>query len=241
MIPQVKPNVTWRREPFFPDVLEGRFRSAELFFAVTVALAKNKGYHKYQSWRIHKLVQLIKGMRYRLKRDTWVQAHIYRYRQEPVPSLVTRMLISFWARVFGITVQELCRLLNEERDSALRRAFGLKAGQRCYPQRISELHQALGGANGKEEMHRRLRDLVCELLEIEHLTEVDVEAAAATHTFAPVLSELGEGYGFDYFLSFVFWQGVLAQIERALSEELRSNGYSLCDLFASHHLLGDHW
>jgi len=234
MTPQAEPNAAWEREPFFLDVLGGQFRPAEFFFAIMVALARNERYRRYQSWRIRKLVPLIKEMRYRLQRAPWIQALPDHYRQESVPSLVTRMLISFWARVFGISVQELCDLLNEERDSSLRRAFGLKAGQHCYPQRISEFHRRLGGAGGKGAMHRRLRDLVCEVLEVAHLKAADVEIAAAQHTFDPVMNELGEGYGFGYFLSFVFWQGIFAQIEQALSEELKPNGYSLRDLFTSY-------
>lgn len=234
MIPQARPNDTWDREPFFPNVLEDQFQPAELFFAVMVALAKNQRYRRYRTWRIHKLVRVIREMRYRLNREAWVQDLNTRYRQNPFPPLATRMLISFWARVFGITVQELCRLLNQKRYSSLRSAFGLQAEQLCHPQRISELHQTLGGAEGKEEVHRRLRDLVCELLELEHLTEVDVESAAANHTFDPVMKELGQGYGFDYFLSFVFWQGIFAEIEKALTEELKPNGYSLRDLFTAY-------
>ena len=234
MTPQTEPNAAGEREPFFPKVLEGQLRPAELFFAIMVALARNERYRRYQPWRIRKLVPLIREMRCCLRRAPWVQALTDHYRQESVPSLVTRMLISFWAQVFGISVQELCDLLNEERDSSLRRAFGLKAGQHCYPQRISEFHRRLGGAEGKRAMHRRLRDLVCEVLEVAHLKAADVEAAAVQRTFDPVMNELGEGYGFDYFLSFVFWQGVFAQIEQALSGELKPNGYSLRDLFTSY-------
>lgn len=228
MIPQRE------RTPFFSDVMEGSFRSAELYFAILVTLTRNKSYSHLRPWLIDSLVQLIKAMRCRLRRDPWVQDFRTHYRREPDPSLITRMLISFWARVFGITVQELCHLLNEEQDSSLRRAFGLKAGVRCHPQRISELHHALGGSEGKEEMHRHLRDLACEWLELKGVTEANVEAAATCHTFDPVLSELGRGYGFDYFLTFVFWQGIFAQLEQALSEELKPNGYSLRELFTSY-------
>ena len=66
MIPQARPHAIRARESFFPDVLEGQFRPAELFFAIMVARAKNKRYRKYQRWRIHKLVPLIREMRYRL-------------------------------------------------------------------------------------------------------------------------------------------------------------------------------
>jgi hypothetical protein len=234
MTPQAEPHAAGEREPFFPEVLEGQFWPAELFFAIMVALARNERYRRYQPWRIRKLVPLIREMRYRLWRAAWVQALTNHDRQASVPSSVTRILISFWAQVFGISVQALCALLNNELDSALRRAFGLKAGQHCYPQRISELHRRLGGAEGKTTMHRRLRDLVCELLEVAHLKAADVETAAAQHTFDPVMDELGEGYGFDYFLNFVFWQGIFAQMEQVLSEELKPNGYSLRDLFTSY-------
>jgi hypothetical protein len=234
MIPQTEPYVTCKREPFFSAVLRGDLQPAGLFFAVMVALNRNKSYRQWRPWLINSATKLIKKMRYCLKNDPWIQRLEARYQQEPTPCVVTRVLISFWAAVFGITVQELCQLLSEERDSALRRAFGLGWGQRCYPQRISELHRVLGGVEGKAEMHSHSRDLVCELLELRGLTEADVESTAASHTFDAVMSELGQGYGFDYFLSFVFWQGILAQLEGALTQELKPNGYNLRDLFTSY-------
>jgi hypothetical protein len=231
MIPQTELYVTRERDPFFSDVLTGDLQPAGLFFATMVALNRNKGYCKWRPWLIDSLTRLIKEMRYRLKNESWIQGLEGCYHQEPAPSVVTRVLVSFWAPVFDITVQELCHLLNEERDSTLRRALGLGWRERCYPQRISELHGVIGGVEGKAEMHCRVRDLVCELLELGGLTEADVESTAASHTFDPVMSELGQGYGFDYFLSFVFWQGVLAQVEGALTQELKPNGYNLRDLF----------
>jgi hypothetical protein len=234
MIPQIDSSVTQEREPFLPDLLEGKLRPAELFFAIMVALAKNKSYRQHFPWRIHELAQLVKEMRWRLNRDPWAQSLRASYGHEPHPALVTRMLVSFWANVFGTSVQDLCCLLNEDEEGILRRAFGLKESRPCYPQRISELHQRLGGVEGRDEMHGRLRDLVSELLDLPRLTAADVEFVAAHYTFEPVLGELGQGYGFDYFLGFVFWQGVFAKIERALQQDLKPNGFSLRELFTSY-------
>lgn len=234
MPPVVNCPVRLKETAFFAEVLADDFRAAVLFFAIMVALAKNQQSHQYYARRLRKLAHLIKAMRYRLKHDPQIRALEGRYRQALKPSLVTRLLISFWARVLGINVQRLCQILNAEKDNALRRAFGLKAGQVCHPQRISEFHQQIGGQAGKGNLHRYLRDLVCELLEIEQLSEADVEFVAAHHTFDPVLNELGKGYGFDYFLTFVFWQGIFARIEQALSEELKPNGYSVRDLFTAY-------
>ncbi len=125
-------------------------------------------------------------------------------------------------------------MLNKEKDSSLRRAFGLKEGQQVYPQRISELHEMLGGKEEKEKWHQYLRDIVCKQLEIKQLSEEDVELVATNNTFDPVLNEVGQGYGFDYFLTYLFWQGILGQIEEALTEELKPNGYSVRDLFFSY-------
>ena len=222
-------------EAFFGEVLVGEFRGAALFFAIMVGLSKNQQSQQQYVRRVRKVRHLIKEMRYRLKGEPQVKEWAASYGQEAQPSVVSRLLISFWGRVFGITVQEMCRLLNEEEeDSALRRAFGLKKGQACHPQRIAEFHQQLGGQAGKEEMHQHLRDLVCELLPIERLSEADVEWVSATHSFDAQLNELGAGYGFDYFVSFVFWQGVLGKIEQALVEELKPNGYSVRDLFTAY-------
>ncbi len=199
-----------------------------------VALSKNRQNPQRHVRRLGKISVLIKEMRYRLKRDPRVRELEAGYGQQAEPSVIIRVLISFWARIFGINVQELCQIVNEEENDVLRRALGLKKGQQCHPQRISEFHQKMGGQEKKEEMHQHVRDLVCELLNIERLSEADVEFIAATHSFDPQLKELGDGYGFDYFLSFVFWQGVLAKIEAALDEELKANGYSVRELFTAY-------
>ncbi|MCP4540579.1 MAG: hypothetical protein GY832_25870, partial [Chloroflexi bacterium] len=118
MIPQIGSNSTRERESFFSDVMEGDFHPAELYFAILVTLTRNKNYSRFQPWLIDSLVGLIKAMRCHLHRDAWMEELGTRYKQEPDPPLVVRMLISFWARVFGITVQELCRVLNEEQDNS---------------------------------------------------------------------------------------------------------------------------
>lgn len=223
-----------KEEAFFAEVLDGEFRAGALFFAIMVALSKNQQSPQPQERKLRKVTHLIKEMRYRLKRDVRVRELEASYGQEAQPGVVIRLLISFWARVCGISVQELCRMLNEEEEKDLRRAFGLKKGDPCHPQRISEFHQKMGGEKKKEQLHQHLRELVCGLLRIERLREADVESMAARHSFEPQLKELGEGYGFDYFLSFVFWQGILAKIEGALVEELKPNGYSVRDLFTAY-------
>ena len=221
-------------EVFFAEVLTGEFQAAALFFAIMVALSKNQQSSQYYVRRLRKVSHLIKEMRHRLKQDPRVRELEGGYGQKAQPSVVSRLLISFWAQIFGITVQEVCQMLNEEENRTLRRAFGLKKGHQCHPQRISEFHQKVGGQARKEEMHQHMRDLVCKLLNIERLNEADVEIATITNSFEPQLVELGEKYGFDYFLRFVFWQGILAKIEEALEEELKPNGYSVKELFSAY-------
>jgi len=223
-----------KEDEFFTEVLVGEFRAAALFFAIMVALSKNRQSPQQHIRQLRKVSHLIKEKRYRLKREARVRELETSYGQQAQPGVVLRLLISFWARIFGISVQELCRILNEEEDNSLGRAFGLKKGHQCHPQRICEFHQKMGGQEKKEEMHLSLREMVCELLKIERLTAADVEFMAATHSFDPQLQELGGGYGFDYFVSFVFWQGILAKIEGALAEELKPNGYSVRDLFRAY-------
>ena len=222
--------VSQKEDAFFKEVLEGEVRGAELFFAIMVGLSKNQQSPQEQVRRLGKITNLVKEMRQRLKRDAIVREMERGYKQKADPSVITRLLISFWGRIYRVTVQELCKILDKEENSKLRQAFGLKKGKQCHPQRISELHQRMGGKAKKEQMHQHLRDLVCEVLTIERLSEDDVEWVAARHSFEPQMKELGAGYGFDYFLSFVFWQGVLAQIEQTLEQELKPNGYSVRDL-----------
>jgi len=66
MIPrQIGPNITRERTHFFSDVMEGGFRSAELYFAVLVTLTRNKSYSHLRPWLIDSLVQLIEARRFR--------------------------------------------------------------------------------------------------------------------------------------------------------------------------------
>lgn len=124
--------------------------------------------------------------------------------------LVSRVQISFWAAVFGITVKDLCARLNDDNDpmSQLRHAFGLK--DPCHPQRISEMHTRLGGKDEKIKLYVAIRaQLVCRLA-LDRLSEADVEEATQQNTFDQPLLTVGGNYGFDLFLNYLFWQGIAA-------------------------------
>lgn len=195
IIAQTEQEVSLKREPFFREELTGKFQPGGLLFAVMVGLSKNKSYSKWRPWLIDSVNELIRDMRECLAEEQWVQELEAQYQHEAIPGVVTRVLISFWASVFDSTVQEICRVLNEQEDSGLRRALGLKWGKQCHPQRISEFHQAIGGVEGKKEMQVYLRDRVCEMIQLEQLTEADVEwAAVEQRRLAPAaLRPMGQG------------------------------------------------
>jgi hypothetical protein len=196
-----------------------------------VAIAKYRSWGPAGKWRIRNLNQLIRQMRFSLGRSPELRRFLAEHPRLSRKQVISRLLVSFWADVLGLTVQDLCRRLADPRDPLyrLRAAFGLQ-GQ-CHPQRISELHAAWGG---KDRVRCLLRDLVSQWLYLPDLSAQDVEAAAANQTFDAPLLRAGQGYGFDYFLNYLFWQGIFAYLEAALTEPLAPNGFKLHDLVVAY-------
>jgi len=211
MIPESQSYPALDHESFFAQWLTGPWRPAGFFFAVMVAIATYRSWGPQGKWRIRNLAKLIRQMRSSLGRDPELRRLLAEHPRLSRKQVISRMLVSFWADVLSLTVQDLCQRLEDPQDPlhALRAAFGLE--RRCYPQRVSELHAAWGG---KDQLRCHLRDLVSQLLYLADLTEQDVERAAANQTFDAPLLRAGQGYGFDYFLNYLFWQGIFARLWR---------------------------
>ena len=233
MIPQQMPEAM-QIPAFFAKHLGGPLRPAVLLLAVMVALAKNQCWPAHCTWLPRKLAQVIRLMRDRLDRDPLLDEYSARCLNVSKSDLVTRILVSFWAPVLDVTVKDLCAHLMDPTHPlfSLRAAFGLK--QPCHPQRISELHQAIGGAEGKAQLHQRLQGRLVSWLQLNRLTEADVAWASESQTFDRPLWRAGKGYGFDAFFNFLFWQGTLGYLELALSSPLAANGYKLRDLIMAY-------
>lgn len=231
MIPEFQPDIQLERESFFAEWLSGPWRPAGFLLAVMVAIAKYRSWGSQGRRRTRSLAQLIRQMRYHLGRDPELRCFLADHPRLSQQEVISRLLISFWAEVLGLTVQDLCQRLEDPSDPLhqLRKAFGLK--RKCHTQRISELHAAWGS---KERLCWHLRDLASQLLYLPDLTERDVEWAAANQTFDAPLLRAGQGYGFDCFLNYLFWQGILAYLETALVKPLAANGFKLCDLVVAY-------
>lgn len=229
MIPEQLPDVT-REDAFFTTYLSGDWHPSFLFLSITVKVVKGQRWPKQCTWEVRSLRQVIGEMRVKLRREPLLKTYKARCARISTSSLISRMLISFWAPVFGLSIKDLCQRLAEENDplSPLRSAFGLKGP--CYPQRVSELHSALKGHKSREEMLIELRDWLVTWLELDRLTEADVEWATRHHTCDQPLLSVGEGYGFDLFLNYLLWQGLFGYLELALLKPLAHNGYQLRDL-----------
>ena len=133
--------------------------------------------------------------------------------------------------MLGVPDAVRCELVEQPKYAALRRALGLPSI--CHPQRLAEFHQVIG-PDLRARLYARCKELVCAEWQLDRLNETDLERAVAGHTFDPLALEMGQTHGFSAFLTFVFWQGVLAEIEGALQAPLADNGYSLRELVVSY-------
>lgn len=219
------------RESFFAPWLTGPWRPAGFLFAIMVAIATYRSWGPQGKWRITSLTQLIRQMRFSLGRDPELRRFLAEHPRLSRKQVISRLLVSFWAEVLGLTILALCQRLADPQDPlySLRTAFGLDGP--CHPQRVSELHAVWGGA---DRVRCHLRDLVCKLLYLSDFTEQDVERAAVNQTFDAPLLRAGQGYGFDCFLNYLFWQGIFACLEAALAEPLAANGFKLHDLVVAY-------
>lgn len=109
--------------------------------------------------------------------------------------------------------------------------MGLDRG--CYPQRVAELHTHMGPAQ-RQRLYAHCKTILVRAFSLTQLTETDLQRAVDAHTFHPLILDLGQQYGFSYFLTFLFWQGVFTQLEAALITLLKPNGYTLRELVAAY-------
>ncbi len=188
MIAEQMPDVT-QEEAFFKRYLNGDWHPSFLFLAITMKVSKDQRWPKQCTWKVRSLRQVISEMGVRLQREFVLEAYAAQCPGVTKRDLVSRMLISFWSSVFGLSIKDVCQRLADEDDplNQLRKAFGLK--KPCHRQRVSELHKAIKEFKSREEMLIELRDWLVTWLQLERLTEADVEWATRHHTFdRPLLS-----------------------------------------------------
>ena len=220
---------------FLTEYLSGcQWHPAFLMLAVMLSITKNKRLGPNLTWHPRTLNQLIRDMRTWLPTAPFWSEIVELFPGVKRSDLLSRVLISFWAAVFAITVKDLCARLNDDNDpmSQLRHAFGLK--DPCYPQRISELHTRLGGKDQKINLYIAIRAELVRHLRLDRLTESDVEEATRQSTFDQPLLTVGGHYGFDLFLNYLFWQGIFAYLSLALLKEVAPNGYQVRDLLIAY-------
>lgn len=195
-----------------------------------LALARNRIKGRY--FRPQTVPQLIREVRCRLAKEPIMAEIGACYERQPTePSLLLRCQVSAWAYIFGLAVGVLCQALEEDNHRPLRNALGQR--KRCWPQRISEFHARIG-PDLKQDLYLCFKDILIEVLELTTLSETDLERAVAHQTFDLSLLAIADTYGFSYFLNYVYWQGLFAAIEAALTEEIKPNAYSNRELIASY-------
>lgn len=217
-------------DPLFTSLHLDNFIPAELALAVLMALARNRIKGHY--FRPQTIPQLVREVRHRLAQDPIMAEIAACYERQPRGFLLLLYCqISAWAHIFGLAVSALCQALEEDEHRPLRNALGQR--RRCWPQRISELHARIG-PELKQRFYARFKDILIEALELTTLSEGDLERAIAHQTFDFSLLAIADAYGFSYFLNYVYWQGLFAAIEAALTKEVKPNAYSTRELMASY-------
>ena len=217
-------------EMLFETLHLDNFRSAEFCLALLLGLASSRW---RQPWRGSvKLLDAVRFLHYQLACDP-ILAEVSACWERPGAcySLLARAQLSFWAYVLGVPDATLCDLVEQSPYAALRRALGLPSV--CHPQRLAEFHQGIGPER-RARLYTRCKDLLRAEWSLDRLNETDLARALAAQTFDPLALEMGQAHGFNAFLTFVFWQGVFAELEGTLAEPLAENGYSLRELIVSY-------
>jgi hypothetical protein len=218
------------RPALFPTLHLDIFKPLELCFGILLALATNCW--RQRTFAPTHLRDVIRTLRYALKDDPLLDevardCGASMARQE----LLLRVQISFWAHVLGLPVQEVCQWAQDAKTQALAHALGL--ARLYHPQRIAELHAALGPAL-RQQVYAHCKELLRQRLGLDRLSEEDLARTVEAQTFEPLALDMGRLYGFSYFVNFLWWQGVFAALEGALTQELKPNGYSLRELVAAY-------
>lgn len=225
-----QPDVARSPDALFETLHLDNFRPTELCLALLLGLASSRW---RQPWRgSAKLLDAVRSLRYHLARDP-ILTEIAACWERPGAcySLLSRAQLSFWANVLGVPDETLCTLVEQPQYASLRRALGLP--RPCHPQRLAEFHQVIG-ADLRQRLYARCKDLLRAEWFLDRLNESDLERAIARQTFDPLALDMGQAHGFSAFLTFVFWQGVFADMESALYEPLADNGYRLRELVVSY-------
>ena len=218
------------RPALFPTLHLDTFKPLELCFGILLALATNRW--RQRTFAPTHLRDVIRALRYALKNDPLIDEIAQRcgagvLRRE----LLVRVLLSFWAHVLGVPIQEVCRWAEAPATLSLAHALGVEHGY--HPQRIAELHAALG-PELRQRLYAHCKELLRRQLELDRFGEDELARTVEAQTFEPLALELGRLYGFSYFVNFLWWQGVFAALEVALTQELKPNGYALRELVAAY-------
>jgi len=222
-------------EPLFGDLQPGgTVCYARLLYAVLLALARHRRLGLKVAGYAVRLVEVIRLVRYDRRFKALVaEIQATCFQREVRVSIALRLSLSFWAQVLGVSVADLCQALADPNLAPLRHALGLADGETCYPQRVAELHTRLG-EEGVAHCHTVMRALLLAQVPVERLTEADVEALAWSGEQDPHLLAVGYTHGWGQFVTFAFWQGVLADLEAAWLGQAAPNSYPLREVLVTY-------
>lgn len=222
-------------EPLFGDLQQGgTVCYARLLYAVLLTLARHRRLGLKKAGYAVRLVEVIRRVRYNRRfRALVAEIQATCFQRQARVSIAVRLSLSFWAQVMGVPVADLCQALEDPKLTPLRHALGLADGETCYPQRVAELHSRLG-EEGVARCHEVMRAILLEYVPVERLREADIEAMAWSGEQDPHLLDVGYAHGWGQFVTFAFWQGVLADLEAAWVGQMAPNGYPLREVLVAY-------
>ena len=214
----------------FPSLHLHNFTPGELCFAIMLALAKNR--FRQRAFCPTKLVQVVRELRWRLQKDPISVELAACYQRQPQRHpLLLRAQISFWAYVLGMTVEDFLQFLAEADSATFRHALGQE--NLCSAEVMATFHSRIGQER-KARFYAHCKDLLVELLAIPTLTEDDLTQVVAAFTFDCRFLSWAKAYGFGFFLNYLFWQGVFADLESCLSQPRKPNAYPLREILTAY-------
>lgn len=217
-------------DELFPSLHLDNFIPGELCFAIMLALAKNR--FRQRTFCPTKLAQIMRELHGRLRKDPLLDELAACYQRQPHRCpLLLRAELSFWAAVLGLTVKDLLQFLVQPDGLPLLHAFGQE--QPCSEAAMFTFHSRIGEQR-KARLYARGKDVLAELLEFSTLTEDDLLQAVATFTFDQRFLTCAKTYGFGFLLTYLSWQGVLADLEACLSEPRKANAYPLREMLVAY-------
>jgi len=202
----------------------GNFSFGLLFFAVMVKLVFNKAMKNNQS---SKLADMVYSLREHLKSNVSIQQAALKYRRKDLFFIIDMSLIIFFCEFYGKQMQQFLEDINQGVYYTL--LLKLRLPKPIYPQRICEFKAQVGKVL-IDEIMGEIKEYLYSSLSLFEVDDAMIEFIAGGVSLSSNVSKIYEHYGFGKFLNFVFWHGLLAEIEGCIPRRRQQKKYSVSDL-----------